>query len=306
MNRGYYARMQSMNKILNTFLETTNSGHRQIINLGSGFDSSSLLPYSQGYERLRTFEVDFATIITKKTEILLSIPAVVTLLCGDQTSGSASLTSSEHKQNISSSVCRIGPVSFISQDLRNAQSIVSDLLVAGLDVSQPTLVISECVLVYVNKEHVSELCSALGAFLQGPAAWLTYDMVHPQDLYGATMARNLKAMGFHIPGFADYPSLEAQRQRFLETGWSECGSSSMLRFYDTQVRDALSEAEQRRVAQIEVFDEFEEWNLLMGHYSLTVSLKRSSGAAEGRDENAQQSDGGSVDEELARRLMSFF
>jgi hypothetical protein len=43
----------------------------------------------------------------------------------------------------------------------------------------------------------------------------------------------------------------------------------MLSVYDNYI----SIEERRRVARLEIFDEIEEWQMLMSHYSLTISVK---------------------------------
>ena len=35
----------------------------------------------------------------------------------------------------------------------------------------------------------------------------------------------------------------------------------------------LSREDKHRIAKLEIFDEIEEWQMLMGHYSLTVAVK---------------------------------
>ena len=72
-----------------------------------------------------------------------------------------------------------------------------------------------------------------------------------------------------MPGFVDFPTLESQIGRFLRTGWSEARCINMLSVYDNYI----SIEERRRVARLEIFDEIEEWQMLMSHYSLTIAIK---------------------------------
>jgi hypothetical protein len=41
----------------------------------------------------------------------------------------------------------------------------------------------------------------------------------------------------------------------------------------TQVWESIDQVEKDRVAKLEIFDEFEEWNLLMSHYCLVVAKR---------------------------------
>ena len=296
IHRGYYSRNESFTKVLRQFLEQTQelNSTRQVLFLGAGFDTSPLIPYHQGYDNVRTFEVDFADIISKKLEIFRSVPAITTLLSGYDAAGhkvTSSTTGGEigkdatgsadraagctKPSTIPSSCCSnpsvstIGPLAFISQDLRNANTILTNLQECGFDGSLPTLILSECVLVYVHKEASLNLSTALAQLLQGDALWMTYDMITPNDVYGRNMIKNLHSAGFEIPGIKDFPTLEHQKNRFIETGWSDARSCSMRYYYDKLIPLPQKEV----LYTLEIFDEVEEWNMLMEHYSLTIATK---------------------------------
>lgn len=255
IHRGYYARYECFTTIMDTFLRITAGGSRQIVFLGGGFDTSPLAPYHQGATDLRTFEVDFPDITTKKVDVFRSIPQI------------SSLLSSYPAGNTSDNT--IGPITFVGQDLRCAKPTVAALLESGLDVALPTLILSECVLVYMNKEASMSLCNELASVLQGDALWATYDMINPNDVYGKNMIRNLQSAGFDIPGLKDFPTLEEQKNRFLLTGWEAANSCSMRYYYDK----LLPQDKRDRLFALEMLDEVEEWNMLMEHYSLTLATK---------------------------------
>jgi hypothetical protein len=122
-------------------------------------------------------------------------------------------------------------------------------------------------MVYIAKSFVEELCSSFASMLS-EACWVTYDMINPTDIFGRTMLRNLTNAGFNVPGFTDFPTLDRQIERFTQNGWTAARSRTMLQAFNGMI-DA---AEKRRIAGLEIFDELEEWNLLMSHYSLTVGL----------------------------------
>ena len=163
---------------------------------------------------------------------------------------------------------KINNLYMLAVDLRKSEDVIGGLIEIGLDVSAPTLIITECVLVYIEKEFSERLCSAFSTHLTD-AVWVTYDMINPNDAFGKVMQSNLRAAAFSVPGFTDYPSLQAQERRFKgDTGWAESKSISMLSAYNK----LISSAEKQRIAGIEIFDEVEEWELLMAHYCLTLAV----------------------------------
>ena len=55
----------------------------------------------------------------------------------------------------------------------------------------------------------------------------------------------------------------------MANGWEVSNSITLL---DAYAR-LISEKEKKRVNTLEIFDELEEWNLLMSHYCLTIAIK---------------------------------
>jgi tRNA wybutosine-synthesizing protein 4 len=286
INRGYYARVHGINQIIQHFLsaaDKTTSKRRQIINLGSGFDTLSLQLLQRKDEGLHIFEIDFDKIVREKVATCLNDNHIRHLLIPENGTLDKNLTrdGTNHKKAVAMVACSakdtmekenakfsFGNIHFISGDLREAKKIVDKLLKAGIEATAPTLIITECVLVYLEKDESERLSVELSSLLS-EAAWVTYDMISPNDVFGKTMIKNLTAARFKIPGFVDYPSLEAQIGRFLGTGWCEARCISMLTVYDNYI----SPEERKRISRLEIFDEIEEWQMLMSHYSLTVAIK---------------------------------
>jgi tRNA wybutosine-synthesizing protein 4 len=286
INRGYFARVHSVNHTIQNFLATADAGlqrKKQIISLGSGFDTLSLQLYSKKDESLHLFEVDFEKIIRRKVATCLNDQVIRQLLIpipGDNLDTSQHVTDHtliDSKTPLSTGKGIVGStplrysfrnIHFLCGDLRDAKRVIIGLLDAGLDVTAPTLILTECVMVYLEKNDTENLCLEFSSLLSD-AAWVTYDMISPHDVFGKTMLRNLTAGRFNVPGFVDFPTLESQTGRFLRTGWSEARCINMLSVYDNYI----SIEERRRVARLEIFDEIEEWQMLMSHYSLTIAVK---------------------------------
>jgi hypothetical protein len=93
-------------------------------------------------------------------------------------------------------------------------------------------------------------------------------MVHPHDAFGVVMLRNLTEARFHIPGFLEYPSLDAQIRRFKTvSGWDYASACTMNEAHDI----ILSDIDREKANKLERLDEIEEWVMLMNHYCISVS-----------------------------------
>jgi tRNA wybutosine-synthesizing protein 4 len=292
INRGYYARVYSINQTIEKFMNAADLGHnktKQIVNLGSGFDTLSLRLHQKEDDNLHTFEIDFEEIVRKKVNICLSDPIIKKVLIPTEKNNQKNSDEKFEEKNgsqesvIESSSDRnrvlidqvgakysFGNLKFLAGDLRNANEVIDTLLNAGLDIKAPTLILTECVMVYIEKFQSENLCRAFSELLTD-CSWVTYDMITPTDTFGRTMSKNLTSARFRVPGFTDYPTLESQRERFLRNGWTDAKSITMLSVYDHHI----GREERHRVARLEIFDEIEEWQMLMSHYSLTVAVKGS-------------------------------
>lgn len=69
---------------------------------------------------------------------------------------------------------------------------------AGIDWSIPTLLVAECVLVYMDADASRALVQwAAKTFTSSPAtAFVLYDMIRPYDSFGKVMRANLKVGAF--------------------------------------------------------------------------------------------------------------
>lgn len=83
-------------------------------------------------------------------------------------------------------------------DLRDAPAIQQALIQAGLQAELPTLVLAECVLVYMEPQHSAELLRSLGRLLP-TAACVVYEQIRPHDAFGQQMLRNLQVSGARPP-----------------------------------------------------------------------------------------------------------
>ena len=196
----------------------------------------------------------------------------------DETSASVA---SAHKSSYGYEFSRRGgdtkqsSLSLIAADLKDMDLLLERMEKSLFDFSLPTLIVSECVLVYMEKSAVAALSEGLATkFNQanGSCLWLSYDMINPSDSFGRMMCRNLAERGIRVPGITDFPTLAHQKARFSDSGWDmETESIDMLTAFAT----LISGQERARVQRLEIFDEVEEWEMIMQHYCLTLgAIKR--------------------------------
>lgn len=246
--------------------------------------------------------MDFEDVVEQKRRTILETPLLVSTLDrqegevwdGNYETGPGWLT--------------IGAYSLISCDLRDISALHHRLVTEGrIDPTMPTLIIAECVFVYMQPEHIDELAAWIartfssaspqptsdkappseptgeteddgtGSSLAGSPSRVVggglvavFDMIRPWDEFGSMMVSNIRrGRRVELPGLAACPTLETQKHRWLkQTGFTGAAAADMRAVYEVY----LDGPERHRVEALEMMDEVEEWHLLMSHYCITVGV----------------------------------
>uniref|UniRef100_A0A671FQT2 Leucine carboxyl methyltransferase 1 n=1 Tax=Rhinolophus ferrumequinum TaxID=59479 RepID=A0A671FQT2_RHIFE len=131
----------------------------------------------------------------------------------------------------------------------------------------PTLLITECVLVYMSPEQSANLIKwAASSF--GTAMFVNYEQVNMGDRFGHIMIENLRRRQCDLAGVETCKSLESQKERLLSNGWEVASAVDMMELYSQ-----LPRAEVSRIEGLEFLDEMELLEQLMQHYCLCWATK---------------------------------
>jgi len=250
INRGYYARVSIFRRTLRKFLE---NGGTQILSLGAGFDTNYFLLCIEGYRDVTYYEVDFQEVVSTKAAIIQSHPKLASLLENAKITESGDLISSRYY--------------LLVADLRDIYAFEQKLLTMNIDFNKPTLVLSECVLVYLTTSSASQVIKWTTSKFAKPLL-LLYEPIKPNDPFGRVMLANMQTRGCPLKTVSAYPSLESQKERFLNLGYTHVYAVDMLHVYN----NLLDPAENKRVEKLEIFDEVEEWILIQEHYCLLLAV----------------------------------
>lgn len=268
INRGYYARVHCIKETEKLFIETFN-GPKQIVYLGSGYETNALsILKEKSNNDIIIYEIDYPEVLKKKIEIIQGESNFISILnpTGAKIDNSPIDTKSLNNYLFS---YEIGNINFIGSDLGNFEIVLDLLKSRGFQSNIPTLIVTECVQVYLPRVESLNLCTKISEIVNENSFWVSYDMFGANDIYGKNMLKNLSMRGLKIPGFLDFPTLKSQEERFLSTGFKEVFSCSMLQYYNNMI----TKKEKIEMGKLEIFDEFEEWDLLMNHYSFTIASK---------------------------------
>ncbi|KAG9775426.1 leucine carboxyl methyltransferase, partial [Aureobasidium melanogenum] len=270
MNRGTYLRTASIDRIVDTFLSSTGRERKQIISLGAGSDTRYFrlkqkrkMPGSIVYH-----EIDFAPNTQRKIAQLRSPPfaeAAKALAGVDMHSPDVQL--SEDGAILKSSEYTIHAL-----DLRQLPRAHVDL--PGVDKDLPTLIISECCLIYLSPDEADAVLRHLSQLFPSttPLAIVIYEPIRPHDSFGRTMVSNLMSRGIQLQTLEKYSGLEEQRERLRAHGFhgdDRVSSGAEAVDIDFIWQHWTSPEEKERVDGLEWMDEVEEFVLLAKHYCIS-------------------------------------
>ncbi len=148
-------------------------------------------------------------------------------------------------------------------DLTDLNLLQRSLKLMGICSQAPTLLLSECVLTYMEVSSSDALIQWAAVFFPN-AVFLTYEQIHPDDAFGCVMQKHFEKLNSRLKAIRTYPTTEDQQMRFENLGWQGSTAVDMNIYYTTRV----SLTERMRVEQLEPFDGFEEWHLKCNHYAV--------------------------------------
>jgi len=135
------------------------------------------------------------------------------------------------------------------------------------DPSKPTLILAECILMYLP---LASVCRLLNYFSSLPSVeFVAFDPIYGRDQFGLKMSENLQDYGVDDQSFRELVDREALVQRFASCGFRSIHEWNLLDLETAE--DALHLISQNARLQLHAkaaLDEYEEWRLLAQHYIL--------------------------------------
>uniref|UniRef100_A0A3Q1MCK3 Leucine carboxyl methyltransferase 1 n=1 Tax=Bos taurus TaxID=9913 RepID=A0A3Q1MCK3_BOVIN len=252
INRGYFARVHGVSQLTKAFLRKTEC-NCQILNLGAGMDTTFWMLKDEDLLPRKYFEIDFPMIPhplklqSLPDQFLLKLPSLLAFTDGHM------LDSTRY--------------AIIGADLRDIADLEEKLKKCNMSTQLPTLLIAECVLVYMTPEQSANLLKWAANSFEA-AMFINYEQVNMGDRFGQIMIENLRRRQCDLAGVETCKSLESQRERLLSSGWESASAIDMMEVYSR-----LPRAEVIRIEALEFLDEMELLEQLMQHYCLCWATK---------------------------------
>ncbi|XP_037076101.1 leucine carboxyl methyltransferase 1-like [Pollicipes pollicipes] len=255
IHRGYYARTQAVQRLTEAFLARCGD-QSQVLSLGAGFDTLYWRLKSAGVRFSNYVELDFPMVTTRK---LMYIQRQKGLLSAFQ--------SEDGEVRISRSGLHADDYHLMPVDLARLADVRDVLSQCALRPDRPTVVLAECVLVYLEPTAARQLLAHLAATL-ATALFVNYEMVGVDDRFGQILVKNVRGRGCDLAGIDACNSDDTQIQRFTDTGWD---GARVWRMDD--VLRLLPAADVARMERLELLDELDVLLQLLQHYGIVVAWR---------------------------------
>lgn len=211
-------------------------------------------------------ELDFPEVTTKKA-MAIRKSKELSAIVGKTELGNGGTS-------LRSSIYQLLPV-----DLRVPPSSgLAPALSSLLSPTVPTLLLFECVLVYMSPSSSSTIIEWFRDYFSSggaPLGAIVYEMFGLGDAFGRVMVENLRARNVSLPGA--YPDLDSLSSRFPNFTKSSARTLREIR------AKFIDRSELERISKLEMLDEIEELDLVLEHYAITWGLFNDKEAIEWKD-----------------------
>ena len=254
LNRGYWLRYWCFRKLVESFIQNEKED-LQIVSLGCGLDT---LPFyilkKYPKKNFNYFECDLEVVTKHKISFIENNKTLEEFL-----------KASSKNLKINGSSLNSEKYNLFPCDLNYPKKIGEVLEKNGLKKNVPTLIISECVLAYLEKNTVPLLLENLKNYFTNFAI-IDYEMYNPTDGFGKVMIRNFKNRGIPLSSIDFFYSLENIKENYIKKNY-DIKIETVLDLYNTVIcRDEI-----QRINKLEWIDEFEELFLMFRHYFISIA-----------------------------------
>lgn len=237
-----------------------------------------LTRYPRSCQNVQFVDVDYVELMTKKREIIEQTDSLCQLLTNLRVSTTGETITIRSDEYVA-----------VGCDLRDAEKL-QRALAEEFDLENClVLCIAEVSITYMDVQAADALIRWAATLRNGKLSrqWIGFEEFAlivlarfcvleqflpdgPEHPFAKAMIQHFEKLQTPLRCVNKYPSLQHQRQRFLDLGWDQVAASSLWDLW----RDSrfLSDEERIALKDVEPFDEWEEFALFASHYFVAVAV----------------------------------
>ena len=167
---GYYARVTGVASLIDKFFEACDTAV-QIINLGAGFDTLFWRLAQEKRPVTNFTEIDFSGVTARKSMMIKRSKELMEPVAGE-----------EPEIRLSKTDLHSTKYHLIAADLTDLNVLETKLSESEISYTCPTLILAECVLVYVDQNKTSKMMSWLANKFSS-CTFINYEQLNMNDRY---------------------------------------------------------------------------------------------------------------------------
>ncbi|KZF19406.1 leucine carboxyl methyltransferase [Xylona heveae TC161] len=266
INRGYWLRMYAIDYVVRQFLAEPSQKQKVIINLGCGYDPlpfQCLTRWGEDCQGVKFLDVDYPQLMERKREMIVASENLHGLL--------SHMEIGQPKEAVK---LRSDQYLAVGCDLRQVDSLEKIL--------SKDLKLSDCIILCVAEVSITYMdIEAADAVIRWGAQYenIWFGLLEqiipdgPEHPFAKTMFQHFTKLNTPLKSVKKYPTLDAQKQRFVNAGWPLPFAESLWELWKKP--SFLSSEQRKALDSIEPFDEWEEFALFASHYLLLIARKPS-------------------------------
>ncbi|KAL1632127.1 carboxy methyl transferase for protein phosphatase 2A [Neofusicoccum ribis] len=232
---GTYVRTTAIDRLVERFLATSPDQPKQIVSLGAGSDTRFFRILStRSSAPLVYHEIDFPANTRQKISAIKRTPTLLSVITS-HLANPAEVTISDDFTSLHSPVYNVHPLDLRSLASKppEAESSASLPELPNISPTTPTLILSECCLIYLPPDDADSIVANLTARLipaPTPLSIILYEPIKPNDSFGKVMISNLARRGIVLQTLKKYSSLYRQCERLKRSGFASGQAAAEVDF----------------------------------------------------------------------------
>lgn len=268
---GYFTRVSAIWRLIVKSIDRVSELHGQkvqVVNLGAGYDTlfwrlSDYLEDIGKADILQSFiDVDLPEVTARKCLFVRRSKLLLSRVAGDGNEEVKFSRTDLHGLKYHTVAANFTDVSMLQKKLCEC---------AGFKYDVPTLLIAECVFVYIDPIKVDAFLKWVSSSFHSSIALINHEQLNIYDKFGQVMLENLSQRGCSLPGIEACRNKTTHINRLLGADWHNGCCWTMNEIYKMVPREEIE-----RVEKIEFLDEKELVSQLFEHYCVSYAWKNKS------------------------------
>lgn len=258
INRGYFVRMESIRQQIHQIESSSPQTRVNIVNLGCGFDPLPFQLLHLNRDKYIIYDIDYPTLVQNKLNVIRNSSEILEVVDSDNGGRDDGFIYKSNNYNL------------IGCNLKDCELYKKQI--SYLDSTIPTIFIAEVSLAYMKWEDADKVIE-MSSQIANSHFLILEQIIPDKGSFSKKMLGHFSKLRSPLQCVEHYPTKKHQKDRFRRY-YSHVTVRNMVETWLELVPDEVK----RKVADIEMFDEWEEFIMFGHHYVLVYGRGEGEGS----------------------------